>query len=144
VFARPPGGVEAPAKAAPHAFDLVGDNRLAVPRPAQDDAAVKFMTRHGFGDRPDERRVVHRFTTGRSEIADLVAEFVQQTLDFLLVIEPGMIGADGNFHETARVTSLWHNTQPAPMQSTKRERRLKAQFELNQVGGFSGESLPNR
>src|SRR5712675_1445731 len=48
VLPRPTGGVEAPAQRAAHAAHLVGDDRLAVARAAQDNAPFALAARDGL------------------------------------------------------------------------------------------------
>src|SRR5262245_29151072 len=46
VFARPSGGIEAPAERATNAADFVGDDRFSVSRAPENDAALTLATRH--------------------------------------------------------------------------------------------------
>jgi len=98
VLARPAGGVEAPTKRATDAFDFVGDNGLAVAGTAQHDAALELSARHRLGDRPNKYGVIHGLGIERAKITHFVSEFLQQNFDLCLVIKPGVIRADGDFH----------------------------------------------
>jgi len=93
-------GFHVPAQGATDALDAVGDDGLAVAGAAQDHSPFKFIARDGFRHRPDEPGIIHRFLRMRAEVRDLVAQALQQFLDFFLVPESGVVGANGDFHRS--------------------------------------------
>src|SRR6266702_3533407 len=68
VLARKPGGFFVPAKRATHTVNFVRCHRLAVPRSAENDAALTFATCDEFGCRPNEKRIIDRVFAERAAI----------------------------------------------------------------------------
>src|SRR5512141_866166 len=98
VLARRAGGRLAPAERAAHALHLVRDDRLAVSRAAEDDAAVARAARDGLGRGPDEEGVVDHVRRERPEVLHVVPHPEEEGLDPFLVREAGVVGAEGDFH----------------------------------------------
>src|SRR5262249_25276762 len=69
---------------------------FTVARAAQDDAAVVFAARNGFRCGPDEVGVVAGLGRIGAEVTDGMAVSQEDGLDRLFVIEPGVVGADGD------------------------------------------------
>ena len=62
------------------------------------DAALELSACHRLGDRPNKYGVIHGLGIERANITHFVSEFLQQNFDLCLVIKPGVIRADGDFH----------------------------------------------
>src|SRR6516164_11043393 len=91
IVVRPthPRRLEVPGDRAADAREPVGDDRLAVPRSAEHDAAVAGPLRDRLGDGADEDRIVDRRLRVRAAVDYLVPARSQRGLEDLLVAEPG-------------------------------------------------------
>jgi hypothetical protein len=54
--------------------------------------------RNCFGGGPDEHGIIYRRIAEGAHIARFMPEFGEQGFDLLLVIEPGVVRAYGDFH----------------------------------------------
>jgi sugar phosphate isomerase/epimerase len=84
-----------------HAFDLIGRDRDADARTADDDAAIERAAGDGETDDETVIGIVDRRRIGGAEIVGLVAERAQQRDDVVFVSEPGMVRGEGDLHGEA-------------------------------------------
>src|SRR5664280_2403784 len=92
----PDGGLLVPADAAADAADPVGDDRLAVARTTQHNAALVFASGDRLGHGADEIRIVTWGVGIRAEIADGMTSRAQHGLDGFLVVKACVVGSDGD------------------------------------------------
>lgn len=88
----------APAETAADAWNTVGNHGFAVPRSAEDDAAVIFAACQGFRERANEERVVDRLGRVGAEVGDLVSPPAQLVDQELLGAESRVIGSESDVH----------------------------------------------
>jgi len=98
VLACPAGGLLVPAQCATDAFDFIRDDGFAVAGATQNDAAVEIVIRDGDGDGANEERIIDWLRAVCAEVADFVPPRREQRLQHFFVIEPRVVGPDGNVH----------------------------------------------
>jgi len=98
VLTCPAGGLFVPAHCATNAFDFVGDDGFAIAGPTKDDAAFEIVICDGEGDGANKERVIDWLGAVGAKIPDFVPPGSEQGLQHLFVIEPCVIGPDGNVH----------------------------------------------
>src|SRR5579872_500194 len=98
VFAGQSRSLQVPAQRATNAMDFICDDRFSIARTAKHDAALAFAASYGFSRWADEQRIIDRLRACCAEILDLVAESSQENFDFLLVLEAGVVGTNGDLH----------------------------------------------
>jgi hypothetical protein len=83
-----------PAQGATHSFHLIRGHGFAVPRTAEDDSSLTFSSRHRFGGRPDEQRVIDGRFIERSAVVHFMSETSEQFLHFFFVTKTGVVGPE--------------------------------------------------
>src|SRR6267142_5021137 len=114
-----PRRLRIPTKSAANAFDPVGHNRLAVARAAQNDAALKFMSRHRLSHRPDKKRIIHRLFGVRTEIGDAMPALRKKISNLFFVNKPRVVRTNCYFHACLPPKHATPNsTAPVPTSPT--------------------------
>ena len=98
VLARESRRVQIVAERGPYADHLVRRNLLALPAPAEDDAAIGAFLGDRAADRETDRRIVDRRFAVRAAIVHGVAETRERFPQMFLQQKARMIGADGDSH----------------------------------------------
>lgn len=87
----PFGGLLAPTERASDPANFVGHHRFAIARSTEHDPSFTVPTRHRFGCRANEERIIYRLITLRPEVPEFVAGLSQESFDPLFVSKAGVI-----------------------------------------------------
>src|SRR5437764_15423623 len=109
MLSREPGRFFVPTKRAPNAVHFVGHHRFAIAGSTEYNTPLALPARDCFRGGTDEKRIIHWCFTERAEVFCFVTERAEQLLHFFFVSETGVIGAEGNFHQTriTRIRTKW-------------------------------------